>query len=290
MKNIIREIRKNLNYSQVEFSEMLGVSFSAVNRWENGKSVPNQIAQMKIYEMAKEGNVDVVAMINKKLNLITQDMGLEEGRMLLYHGSKSGLKGRVAPVSRENCDFGKGFYMGTMPEQVLTLVCQYQEAKLYVVSVDMAELNILNVDTDFDWAMFVAYNRGKMEEAKGSTFYGKYESYAHDKDLVTGNIADDRMFFVIDNFFRGLITDAALVNSLSALKMGDQYVAITDKACDAVRIEKEIEISVLEKEALRDRANDNRKKGIELADSICRKARREGRFFDEIIEEALHDK
>lgn len=290
MKNIIREIRKSLNYSQVEFSEMLGVSFSAVNRWENGKSVPNQIAQMKIYEMAKEGNVDVVAMINKKLNQITQDMGLEEGRMLLYHGSKSGLKGRVAPVSRENCDFGKGFYMGTMPEQVLTLVCQYQEAKLYVVSVDMAELNILNVDTDFDWAMFVAYNRGKMEVAKGSTFYGKYESYAHDKDLVTGNIADDRMFFVIDNFFRGLITDAALVNSLSALKMGNQYVAITDKACDAVRIEKEIEISVLEKEALRDRANDNRKKGIELADSICRKARREGRFFDEIIEEALHDK
>lgn len=38
-----------------------------------------------------------------------------------------------------------------------------------------------------------------------------------DKDLIIGNIANDRMFFVIDNFFVGNVTDMALVNSLSAL-------------------------------------------------------------------------
>lgn len=26
----------------------------------------------------------------------------------LYHGSKSGVEGVIAPVSRERCDFGKG--------------------------------------------------------------------------------------------------------------------------------------------------------------------------------------
>lgn len=31
----------------------------------------------------------------------------------LYHGSKSGIKGNIAPVSRNRCDFGQGFYMGT---------------------------------------------------------------------------------------------------------------------------------------------------------------------------------
>ncbi len=31
----------------------------------------------------------------------------------LYHGSKSGIRGAIAPISRERCDFGKGFYMGT---------------------------------------------------------------------------------------------------------------------------------------------------------------------------------
>lgn len=29
---------------------------------------------------------------------------------------------------------------------------------------------------------------------------------------------------------------------------------------------------------------ENRRKGISLADEICRKYRREGKFFDEIIE------
>lgn len=59
-----------------------------------------------------------------------------------------------------------------------------------------------------------------------------------DKDLVIGSIANDRMFFVIDNFFIGNITDATLINSLSALELGKQYVAVTQKGCDAVRIEK----------------------------------------------------
>ena len=30
----------------------------------------------------------------------------------LYHGSKSGLGGNIAPTSRDACDFGRGFYMG----------------------------------------------------------------------------------------------------------------------------------------------------------------------------------
>ena len=56
------------------------------------------------------------------------------------------------------------------------------------------------------------------------------------RDLSDVSIANDRMFFVIDNFFIGNITDAALINSLSALELGKQYVAVTQKACDAGQI------------------------------------------------------
>ena len=66
-----------------------------------------------------------------------------------------------------------------------------------------------------------------MEKIKDSSFYNKYRSMAEKKDLVIGSIANDRMFFVIDNFFVGTITDAALVNSLSALQLGRQYVAVS---------------------------------------------------------------
>ena len=100
-------------------------------------------------------------------------------------------------------------------------------------------------------------------------------------------IANDRMFFVIDNFFLENITDIALVNSLSALQLGKQYVALTEKACKAIKVEKEIELSFFEKKVLRKVSEGNRQKGIELANEICKSHRREGKFFDEILDDAL---
>ena len=83
------------------------------------------------------------------------------------------------------------------------------------------------------------------------------------------------------------ITDIALVNSLSALQLGKQYVALTEKACKAVKVEKEIELSFFEKTILRKVSESNRQKGVELANEICKSHRREGKFFDEILDEAL---
>lgn len=41
----IQEIRRGLRVTQEDFAHMVGVTFSTVNRWENGKSKPNRIAQ-----------------------------------------------------------------------------------------------------------------------------------------------------------------------------------------------------------------------------------------------------
>ena len=68
--------------------------------------------------------------------------------------------------------------------------------------------------------MLVAYHREKIEIIKDSKFHNKYKNMMIDKDIVIGSIANDRMFYVIDNFFLGNITDVALVNSLSALQLG----------------------------------------------------------------------
>ena len=105
--------------------------------------------------------------------------------------------------------------------------------------------------------------------------------------MAIGSIANDRMFFVIDNFFQENITDTALINSLSALQLGKQYVALTEKACEAIKVEKEIELTYFEKKVLQKVSERNRQKGIELANEICKSHRREGKFFDEILEDAL---
>ena len=61
MKNLIKKIRLYLNMSQTEFAEHMNVSFATVNRWENGRAVPNKLAQMRLYELCKAGSNAILA-------------------------------------------------------------------------------------------------------------------------------------------------------------------------------------------------------------------------------------
>lgn len=286
MQKLVRQIRDYLELSQTDFAEKLGVNFATVNRWENGRAIPTQLAQAKMYDYCKGQGVPVYQFVLNKIASEAASVSLEDGRILLYHGSKSGIVGDIEPKSREMCDFGKGFYMGTEPGQPLTLICDFDKSKFYIVSIDTKDLDTVEINADLDWAMLVAFHRGRMNKIKGTAFYEKYSSIDADKDLVIGSIANDRMFYVLDNFFLGNITDVALVNSLSALKLGKQYVATTGKACAAVRVEREIPLSMMERRFLQDESEFNRQKGIELANDICKHYRREGKFFDEILDEA----
>ena len=285
MKDLILEIRNRLNASQEDLARMIGISYATVNRWENGHSQPNKAAQLRLYDICKERKVDLEDIIQKKIEKSAANISSSD-RVILYHSSKSGIKGPIAPISRERCDFGKGFYMGTEPYQPLTLISDFEKSKFYVISLDMTGLRVLNVKPDLEWAMLVAYNRGKMDEVRGTSLYEHYAAMSNGYDVVVGSIANDRMFYVLDNFFLGNITDKALVMSLSALQLGKQYVAITEKACKQVKIEAEVELSQLERVFLRDLSESNRVKGVNLANEICRDYRREGQFFDEILKEA----
>lgn len=286
MQKLIKQVRVYLNMSQTEFAEQLNVTFQTVNRWENGRAVPNKLAQSKMFDFCKEKHVPVYDMTLKRIAEESEAIKLDTDRVLLYHGSKSGIEGPIEPKSRKQCDFGKGFYMGTDPGQALTLICDYEKSKFYIVSVSVDKLAHIEVPADIDWAMLVAYHRGKMEKMNGTPFYNKYRSMTLNKDLIIGSIANDRMFFVIDNFFVGNVTDMALINSLSALQLGKQYVAVSQKGCDSVRIEAEVELSYLERLFMKEVAEENRARGISLANDICKNYRRAGMFFDEILDEA----
>ena len=205
----------------------------------------------------------------------------------LYHGSKSGIHGAIAPVSRGRCDFGKGFYMGTDRSQPLTLICNYPAAKIYTLEVDLSDLRILDVEAGLDWALLIAYHRGKMESIKHSEIYERYANLGKGCDMIIGYIANDRMFVVLDRFFNGEITDLALINSLSALKFGKQYVALTATACEKIKILEEMALTEENRLKLKQDSEANRFKGIAMADEICRRYRREGRFFDEIVTEGI---
>ena len=282
MKNIIKYIRSQRSISQQQFSEEIGVAFATVNRWEQGKTIPNDLIQKTIYQYCKSYNIDLLSYIIYKLN--NQLLSFSNGNnKVLYHGSKSGIVNEISPISRKQCDFGKGFYMGTEVLQPLTLICTYDNPSLYIVEIDLSDLKVLEIPPTIEWALTVAYHRGKLEIIKEEKLYNKYSQMFNNYDVIIGNIADDRMFYVLDNFFDGNITDKGLVECLSTLQLGQQVVAITKKACDKVIIKQEIKLTKLELLCLQDISEANRKKGIANANEICKKYRREGKFFDEIL-------
>ena len=278
MESLYKTIRRITKLNQEQFAKELGTTVLSINRWENGKTEPNRMAQNQILRFCTEHQIELGELIVKRKEYTEPCDGL-----VLYHGSKKGIVGDIAPASRKECDFGAGFYMGTGMFQPLTLVCSEVAPKFYTLSLDTTNLKILELGIDLDWAMLIAYNRREMESVSGSEIYEKYAHMTDGCDLVVGFIANDRMYTELARFFRGDISDVALLNCLSALDLGKQVVAVSQKACRQIRILKEETLTGLEQSVLEDISSKRRKEGIRLADEITKRHRREGKFFDEII-------
>ena len=59
---LVKEVRRQLELSQEDLARKLDVSFSTVNRWENGKSSPSKLAKKQfdafISKMRKQGRLE----------------------------------------------------------------------------------------------------------------------------------------------------------------------------------------------------------------------------------------
>ncbi len=283
MKDIIKKIRQYLNLSQKEMAKELNVDFVTINRWENGHTIPTPLAQQKLLEVCYQHDIPIFESIVKNIENIVESVKTND-KLILYHGSKGGISGPIMPISRDKCDFGKGFYMGNNIEQTLTLISDFEESKFYILSIDLKGLITLEIPNDIDWAMLIAFHRKRMEKIKGTSFYEKYKNMMLGVDLIIGAIADDKIFHVLDSFFQENITDVALIKSLLVLELGKQFVAISEKACRAIRIEKEINLSYFERKMIQKESELNKKRSTELSDMTIKDYRREGLYFDEIIE------
>lgn len=51
---LVRDLRQQLDLSQEKFAAHLGVSFQAVNRWENGRATPSPMAMEKLEKQIKQ--------------------------------------------------------------------------------------------------------------------------------------------------------------------------------------------------------------------------------------------
>ncbi len=212
--------------------------------------------------------------------------------MILYHGSKSGIKGDITPKSRDACDFGQGFYMGDLPDQPKGLIAEFPDNIFYELDCYFTGLRIKSFEESphdqIDWALFIAYNRGLLEE-KYSNLCKKYRAYNENYDVIIGIIADDKMTQALQRFFTGELCDAALIEAMQKVSLGKQYVAKTKEACDKTHIKILRERPLTNGEIKQAKAISQNRNQIldQLFGQLNTRYRRAQnvKYFDEIIEE-----
>lgn len=120
-------------------------------------------------------------------------------------------------------------------------------------------------------------------------FRGGRHRITAEKRVIIGTIADDSMIPTLTEFFRGDLSDLAMLECLRFTKLGNQYVLKTEEACDCRHLKiisarklnaQEIKYAIAQTQQRRDRMSSE-------LDRIRRKYRRstQTKYFDEIIEE-----
>ncbi len=59
LSEFIKDVRKQLHLSQQQLAEALCVNFSTINRWENGKVLPSNLAQKTFFDFCQDNFIDI---------------------------------------------------------------------------------------------------------------------------------------------------------------------------------------------------------------------------------------
>ena len=155
--------------------------------------------------------------------------------MIVYHGSHTEVKFPDSLYGRFNLDFGQGFYVTTLQKHAEKWAIRKSRRRqgsptISVFNFDISGLDILAFGgyTE-DWLDFVISNR-----------IGKPELHQH--DAIFGNIADDDVAGVVDEYIRLLSKNrvtpeikTAWLQLLQYSEPNNQYCIISQKAIKAIK-------------------------------------------------------
>lgn len=146
--------------------------------------------------------------------------------MILYHGSNVEVSRPDLAFSRENVDFGKGFYVTAIKDQAIHWSERFHEAgdKGVVSCYELNDEALSNMKVkEFDsyseeWLDFVMACRRGMDST--------------DYDVVIGGVANDKVFNTVELYFENLIDKTEAIKRLRFEHPNHQMCFRTQKAMD----------------------------------------------------------
>ena len=151
--------------------------------------------------------------------------------MKLYHGSNCDFTKIDLLKSKDRRDFGKGFYLTTLPNQAKDwaeiLFDRYGGDGVFVYEFEF-EINENLTLKKFDglteeWLNFIKENRTK-------------GGLQHDFDVVQGIVANDKTNRTLALFVEGIYTAKMAMKKLHRNKLNDQISIHTEKALNCLTL------------------------------------------------------
>lgn len=152
--------------------------------------------------------------------------------MMLYHGSYLEIKEPDLKHSRENVDFGLGFYTTPIYEQAKKWSEKFKrDGKEGIISYyhfdENADANLKTLEFDAyteSWLNFILNCRTGKDET--------------DYDIVIGGVANDKVFNTVELYFDGLIDKKEAIKRLRYEKPNLQMCFRSEKALKQLRFER----------------------------------------------------
>ena len=257
----------------LELSDATRISRTTLTAIEKRGSAADEVCE-KLYAYIYKRNY--------RINSVKEELIREKYGNVLFHGSKNGLSDVTVSGSRNNCDFGNGFYLGQTYNQALSFVCEYDQASVYSFQFSQEGLKCVQFDCSLDWMIAICYFRGTIRKYAESEIVKKVINKVKDADVIIAPIADNKMFYVMSQFAEGEINADAAIHSLSASRLGLQYIIKSDRALENLVPIERYYLSVPEREDCRSALVE---RGYEI-DTKLKLAKREyktGLYIEELL-------
>ncbi len=256
-----------------EFSEKTKVSRTTLASIAKNGNARDEVCE-KIYAYAYKNKY--------RINSVKEELLKEKYCDVLFHCSKDGLSEVTISGSREGCDFGKGFYLGETYNQSLSFVCENEKSCVYAFRYSLEGLKIKKFECDLDWMLAICYYRGTLEDFRANSLVRKIVADIESADVIIAPIADNKMFYVMAQFTEGEINADVALHSLSASRLGLQFVFRTEKALQNLVPLEKLYLSEPERKDCR-RVLNERSYEIDTKLKLAKREFKAGLYIEEIL-------
>ena len=116
--------------------------------------------------------------------------------------------------------------------QALSFVCENEKSSVYSFRYSLKDLNICRFDCSMEWMLAICYHRGTLGAYSDNEKVRKIVEKINKADVIIAPIADNKMFYVMAQFTDGEINADVALHSLSASRLGFQYIFKTEMALE----------------------------------------------------------